>query len=264
MSENDDLVSVIESSEATLDERIAAAHALAALGDPRIGAAGALRIAIPDASCAIDRYPVTVQAFSAFIAGGGYRERRWWSDEGWAWRDAGAIRTPRFWDEAEWASYLIANHPVVGVSYYEAEAYAAFVGARLPSAAEWEMAAGGSPPRKYPWGDEWREDACGMRGFGPRSTVPIGVFPKGRSPLGVSDMVGCVWQWCSDPFVGWGDAEGKDDDGTRFEAVSRRTTCGGAWNTLAWSLTCQSRNGFPKTARFSNLGFRCVVTSAAS
>jgi formylglycine-generating enzyme required for sulfatase activity len=249
MSDGDDLVSLIASPEATLDERIAAAHALATLGDPRLGGE---RIAVPGESYAIDRYPVTVLPFSAFVAAGGYREKRWWSDEGWAWREAEAIERPRFWDEAEWASYLIANHPVVGVSYYEAEAYAAFVDARLPTEAEWEKAASGPLPRKYPWGDEWRDDACGMRGFGPRSTVPVGVFPKGRSPLGVSDMVGSVWQWCSDPFVGWGS---KDEDASS----PRRTTCGGAWNTLAWSLTCQSRNGFPKAARFSNLGFRCVV-----
>ena len=55
--------------------------------------------------------------------------------------------------------------PRGGVSYYEAEAYAAFVGARLPTAAEWEKAATGSVARKYPWGDEWRDDACGMRGL---------------------------------------------------------------------------------------------------
>jgi formylglycine-generating enzyme required for sulfatase activity len=102
-----------------------------------------------------------------------------------------------------------------------------------------------------------------MRGIGPRSTVPIGVFPKGASPYGVLDMVGCIWQWCRDPFVGWGarDADGNsndvdDEDGT---FAQRRTTCGGAWNTLQWSVSTTSRNGYPMTARFSNLGFRCVT-----
>jgi formylglycine-generating enzyme required for sulfatase activity len=251
MSEGDDLVSLIESVETTLDERIAAAHALAELGDPRISG-GAQRIAVPGSSFAIDRYPVTVLAYAAFIAGGGYRERRFWSDEGWSWRESEGVGAPRFWGETEWAPYLVANHPVVGVSYHEAEAYAAFVGARLPTEAEWEKAACGPVSRKYPWGDDWQDDACGMRGVGPRSTMPVGVFPKGTSPLGVSDMVGCVWQWCTDPFVGWGD---KDEEASS----PRRTTRGGAWNTLAWSVTCQSRNGFPKNARFSNLGFRCVV-----
>src|SRR5262245_22865182 len=119
MSNDDDLVRIIESAEATLDERIAAANALASLGDPRISG-GAERIAVPGGSFAIDRYPVTVLAFSAFIAAGGYREQRFWSDEGWQWRRAEGIALPRFWGEAEWAPYLIANHPVVGVSYYEA------------------------------------------------------------------------------------------------------------------------------------------------
>ncbi len=248
----DHLVALIESPQATLDERIAAAHELAALGDPRISGAGAVRIAVPGTSFAIDRYPVTVLAFSAFVAANAYLEERWWSDEGWAWREKDSIFGPRFWGETEWAPYLVSNHPVVGVSYHEAEAYAAFIGARLPGEAEWQQAACGQAPRKYPWGDEWRDDACGVRGFGPRSTVPVGIFPKGRSPIGVSDMVDSVWQWCSDPFVGWGD---KDDEASS----PHRTTRGGAWNTLAWSLTCQSRNGFPKTARFSNLGFRCVA-----
>jgi formylglycine-generating enzyme required for sulfatase activity len=151
----------------------------------------------------------------------------------------------------------LPNHPVVGVSFFEAEAYAAFRGARLPTEAEWEKAARGTDARKYPWGTEWQADACGMRGVGPRSTVPIGVFPKGASPYGVRDMVGSVWQWCTDPFVGWR-AGGGEEALPAEQAEPRRTTCGGAWNTLQWSVTCVSRNGFPKDARFSNLGFRCV------
>jgi formylglycine-generating enzyme required for sulfatase activity len=174
---------------------------------------------------------------------------------------------PRFWGEAEWAAYLVPNHPVVGVSYFEAEAYAAFIGGRLPTEAEWEKAARGVDARKYPWGSDWIDDACGMRGVGPRSTVPVGVFPKGASPYGVRDMVGSIWQWCTDPFRGWR-AEGgasSDDGADRDEgAVAKRTTCGGAWNTLQWSVSCTSRNGYPPSARFSNLGFRCVVGPSSS
>jgi len=262
-----ELLSIVESPEATLDERIRAAHDLGG-DDPRIQgpdavpiAGGSFPMGEPPKSVrlpayAIDRYPVTVAAFATFIEKGGYAERSYWSDEGWAWRRSGSIAKPRFWDEPEWAPYLLPNHPVVGVSFFEAEAYAAFLGARLPTEAEWEKAARGADGRKYPWGSDWQADACGMRGVGPRSTVPVGVFPRGTSPYGVRDMVGCVWQWCRDPFVGWR-ADGGDAEPAQ-NSEPRRTTCGGAWNTLQWSVTCVSRNGFPKDARFSNLGFRCV------
>ena len=268
-----DLLSTIEDDDAPLSERIAAAHALAEAGDVRATATD--RIVVPAGTFvmgdpfrevelqayAIDRYPVTVASYAAFVAAGGYRERRHWSSEGWAWRAQNAIAKPRFWDEDEWRAYLVPNHPVVGVSFYEAEAYAAFRGARLPSEAEWEKAARGTDGRKYPWGHDWRDDACGMRGIGPRSTVPIGVFPRGASPYGARDLVGCVWQWCTDPFLGWGgpdDDAGDDGESATDVSPARRATRGGAWNTLQWSVSCLGRNGYPPTARFSNLGFRCV------
>ncbi len=279
-----DLLAIVEDPARSFAERAEAGEALGELGDPR--ASTRELVAIPEGSFlyrgsgegdavsraravhlsafAIDRYPVTVAAYARFIEAGGYRARRFWSRAGWAWRARESVERPRFWGEAEWAAYLVPNHPVVGVSAHEAEAYAAFVGARLPSEAEWEKAARGTDGRRYPWGEAWIDDACGSRNHGPRSTLPIGVFPRGRSPHGVNDVVGCVWQWCADaadedaepddedPFV---DPEGYDDE-------AERVTRGGGWNNLPWSLSCTSRNGYPPTARFSNLGFRCVVGEA--
>jgi len=268
-----ELVALIDSSS-SLDERISAAEALAREGDPRTAAfdrvivpAGPFAMGDPPrdvllSAYAIDRFPVTVGSFSAFVEAGGYSNESYWSEQGWAWRTAAHIEKPRFWGEAEWAAYLVANHPVVGVSFYEAEAYARYAGARLPSEAEWEKAARGTDARRYPWGDEWRDDACGMRGVGPRSTVPIGVFPMGASPYGARDLVGCVWQWCTDEFRGWGAGEGDRGADPSRGPEAPRTTCGGAWNTLKWSVSCVSRNGFPASARFSNLGFRCLVDLA--
>ena len=210
----------------------------------------------------IDRYPVTVAAFAEFIASGGYRDGDYWSDAGWAWRTNENVDKPRFWGEAEWAPYLVHNHPVVGVSVYEAEAYATFRGARLPTEAEWEKACRGTDGRAYPWGDEWIDDACGVRDVGPRHTVPIGSFPKGVSPYGVYDMVGCIWQWCADAADEDAMVDDSDPccDPDEYDDDNERVTRGGGWNNLRWSLTCASRNGFPPTARFSNLGFRCAWT----
>ena len=277
MNDAANLLATLESPEATLDERAQAGRALAEIGDPRALAID--RVLIPagpflfrapgDAGGArevhlaeyrIDRFPVTVGAYAQFIDAGGYSDKRLWSARGWAFRAEQSITRPRFWAEAEWAAYLVPNHPVVGVSAYEAEAYAAFRGARLPTEAEWEKACRGRDGRAYPWGAQWRDGACGMRGVGPRGTLPIGVFPGGRSPYGLSDMVGCVWQWCADAADEQADAGDTDPfvDPDDYEDTAPRVTRGGAWNTLQWSVNCTSRNGYPPSARFSNLGFRCV------
>jgi iron(II)-dependent oxidoreductase len=276
------LHAVLEDPASSLDARVAAGEELARLGDERATAVDRVLVPAGPFLCGgqtpegaapvpprevhlsafhIDRYPVTVGAYAAFLDAGGYRERRHWSRAGWAWRAREGIDRPRFWGEAEWSAYLAPNHPVVGVSVYEAEAYASFRGARLPTEAEWEKACRGTDGRRYPWGDAWIDDACGVRGTGPRGTVPIGTYPRGRSPYGVYDLLGCVWQWCADaadedaepddhdPFV---DPDGYADD-------AERVTRGGGWNNLAWSISATSKNGFPPGARFSNLGFRCAV-----
>jgi iron(II)-dependent oxidoreductase len=276
----------IERGEDGLEARILAGQELARLGDPRATALDLVPIPEgpfvhhrkrePDAGTArpredaqtlwisgfsIDRYPVTVAAFAAFIDAGGYSAPRFWSRQGNLWRRENAVVSPRFWAEAEWAAYLVPNHPLVGVSYYEAEAFAAWRGARLPREAEWEKACAGPRGCQHPWGDELGEDRAAMRSVGPRGTVPIGTFPRGRSGYGVSDLVGCVWQWCADAVDE--DAEWDDEDPfvdpERYADETPRVTRGGAWNTLPWSICCTAMNGYPPVARFSNLGFRCVV-----
>ncbi len=278
------LLAILSDPAASLDERGAAGDALAALGDAR--ALAVSRITIPEgpflfgggsgegaadalsaartvhlSAYSIDRYPVTVAAYAEFIAAGGYRERRLWSRAGWRFRCEKGLTKPRFWGEAEWAAYLVPNHPVVGVSAYEAEAYAAFREARLPSEAEWEKAARGTDGRRYPWGNTWIEDACGVRGQGPRGTLPIGAYPRGESPYGLLDVVGCVWQWCADAADDDADPGDEDPfvDPEDYEESAKRVTKGGGWNNLAWSISCAGRNGYPPDAQFSNVGFRCVV-----
>jgi gamma-glutamyl hercynylcysteine S-oxide synthase len=280
VDERTKLLAIQQDPSAPLEARLQAGGRLAQVGDPRALAVDRVLIPAggflfggpgPDSETParparrvhvsafrIDRYPVTVAAYAAFIAAGGYRSRRYWTDRGWAWRTENAVTKPRFWDEPEWAAYLAPNHPVVGVSAHEAEAYATFRDARLPTEAEWEKACRGEGGRLYPWGPTWIDDACGMRGYGPRGTVPIGTFPRGVTPLGVSDMVGGVWQWCRD--VADDDADPGDQDPwvdpSEYDESALRVTRGGAWNTLPWSVCAVSRNAYPESAQFSNLGFR--------
>jgi formylglycine-generating enzyme required for sulfatase activity len=118
----------------------------------------------------ISKYPVTNRQFARFVEAGGYREPDVWSEEGWAWREQQGIFGPRFWRDSERANPLC---PVVGVSWYEADAYCRWLTrsglmpadpssqtectgglkVRLPSELEWERAARGTDARVYPWGD---------------------------------------------------------------------------------------------------------------
>jgi iron(II)-dependent oxidoreductase len=281
------LLARIEDVDATLEQRIALAEELGRLGDPRaeewveIAAGRFVMGTDPESSpgqkphesplrrpnlspYAMTRTPITVGQFARFIEARGYESRELWCDEGWQWLARESIRSPRFFGEAEraeWAAYLTPSRPVVGVSWFEADAYARWAGGRLPTEAEWEKAARGTEGWTYPWGDDWQDDCAGHRDTGPRKTLPVGVFPRGESPLGLLDMVGAVWQWCADWYApdAYVRADERDPTGPVLPtAPPRRVVRGGAWNTLPFSLRCANRNSYPPTARFSNLGFRCV------
>src|SRR4051812_26892493 len=98
----------------------------------------------------IGETPVTNAEFASFVQNG-YSDRTLWSDEGWAWRETNGVTRPRFWDDPGWKNYLGSDQPVVGVSWFEAEAFARSQGTRLPTEIEWERAARGDDGRRYPW-----------------------------------------------------------------------------------------------------------------
>jgi formylglycine-generating enzyme required for sulfatase activity len=139
----------------------------------------------------IDRDEVKNASFQAFVDQGGYANRAFWSDAGWAWVQRGIPpTTPAQCGEAD------SEHPRACVNWFEAEAYAAWRGGRLPTEAQWEYAARGPESPIYPWGNAWDPARCNV--IGATGTQPIGSYPAGASWVGARDMAGNVMEWTAD------------------------------------------------------------------
>jgi formylglycine-generating enzyme required for sulfatase activity len=195
-----------------------------------------------EAPYAMDVYPVTNRQFGRFIQAGGYTNEAYWSEEGLKWRNAENTTQPRYWDDEKWNG---PEHPVVGVSFYEAEAYARWAGQRLPTEIEWERVARGTDGRIYPWGNDFDQERCNTRESGIGKTTRVTRYPNGRSPEGCYDMAGNVWEWCDD----WYD---KDE--------TYKVLRGGAWNVDRTDARCTDRLRDLPNARNDYIGFRCVRT----
>src|SRR5262249_15183165 len=115
---------------------------------------------------------------------------------------------PKYWSERDgvwgerrfdrWAP-LAPDLPIVHVSWNEARAYCRWAGRRLPTEAEWELAAGGTEKRRYPWGD--RTPSPGQANFHPTERAPVGALAPGDTPEGCRQMIGNVWEWTESAFA---------------------------------------------------------------
>ena len=188
----------------------------------------------------IDQYPVTNEKYRVFMLDSGYENHQWWSPEGWRWRMGKSITSPEYWKDEKWNK---ANHPVVGVSYYEAEAYAKWAGKRLPIEQEWEKAARGEDGRQYPWGEEFDNNKCNSRESAHGHTTPVTQYPNGVGSCGCYDMAGNVWEWCASWYN---------------ESGGQRVVRGGSWFNVPVDLRVSSRHEYNVGHRLSYLGFRLV------
>ena len=208
----------------------------------------------------IMRREVTNRQFARFFAESGYRTtveeagkaHVWWT----RWE-----RKP----EANWrrpqgpGSGLdgLADHPVVQVSAKDAEAFCEHYGMRLPSEDEWEYAARGTQGRRYPWGNRLTpaslpertnagtyECCAASEEDGFVRTAPVGSFPRGRSPFGLDDMAGNVWEWTSSRFPG---------------APGEQVIRGGGWGNNPYCLRTAYRHGNPPDIGLDMVGFRCAA-----
>lgn len=169
----------------------------------------------------IDKYEVTNASFQKFFEDGGYTKEEYWSEKGWKWLSMRDIKTvpAKCENEAE------ADHPRACITWYEAEAYAAWRGGRLPSAAEWEYAARGPESLVYPWGNEW--DSAKANVVDSEHTTAVGSFPDGVSWVGAHDMAGNVMEWVNDWYSTEYYKEGVKDDPTGPEKGSTKIEKGG-------------------------------------
>jgi formylglycine-generating enzyme required for sulfatase activity len=226
----------------------------------------------------VSKYPVTNAQFARFVQAGGYTKREFWSKSGWDWRtgeyDQRETETverdwlehrpakrrlaPYFWHNVELGNPIL---PVVGVSWFEAEAYCRWLTSqivdlptgytvRLPLDNEWERAARGVDGREYPWGEgfkktaanTWDSDSSSSSGLG--GTTAVCTFPQGVTPEGAWDMSGNVWEWVASWY----------DEDRRYRVVR-----GGSWIGYQWFARGSFCNWSIPLMFNDDLGFRVAI-----
>ncbi len=225
----------------------------------------------------IARAPVTNAEFAAFVEGGGYGVREFWSDPGWTWRQSRNAERPVYWQpkrDGVWttrryrtAEELPPHAPVMSISWFEADAWCRWAGRRLPSEAEWEAAAIGEPTpdgtrlaearRLWPWGD--RAPTAGRANLDYAFDRPIDVAAcvEGDSAFGCRQMIGNVWEWTASdflPFGGFSADPYKDYSQPWFG--TRKVLRGGCWATSARIARPAYRNFFTPDRNDVFAGFR--------
>ncbi|MBS1795809.1 MAG: SUMF1/EgtB/PvdO family nonheme iron enzyme [Acidobacteria bacterium] len=157
-----------------------------------------------------------------------------------------------------------ADFPVTNVSWADAAAYCKWLGkklglpVRLPTEAEWEFAARGTESLKYPWGNEWNDEAATSKEKGGKISS-VKKFPLNRSPFGAYDMVGNVWEWTEDKVVGDAGITDEQVKAALEKGQTLRVVKGGSALEKAAQISIGSRYEIPETTRVPAVGFRYVV-----
>jgi formylglycine-generating enzyme required for sulfatase activity len=256
----------------------------------------------------IGRYPVTNAQYKLFVDARGYDTENYWTPAGWAWRRGeykpnlelydkkyrDAIRAwiegrknrsePYFWRDRRWN---IPNHPVVGVTWFEAMAYCAWLTeklkaqseqlkvwhagklltwkweldaltVRLPTEAEWEAAARGLAEQEYPWGKDFDAKLANTSESNIEHTTAVGQYPAGRSHCDALDLAGNVWEWCHSIYQPYPirPADGRE----QIESDKFRVVRGGSWSDDENHARAACRLRLNPGNFNLNVGFRVVFS----
>lgn len=222
---------------------------------------------VPVASFFLDRDCITNADYFRFVQAGGYDIPELWPQNILPFVqfvDRTGNTGPRFWSEGKPPSDK-PDHPVVGICWYEANAYAQWTGKRLPTSAEWQHAGtwpqnsvGGGSTQRYPWGNAFEHSRANLWTHNRCETVPVDAFGDGNTPNGVRQLIGNVWEWIDTQYC-------PACEGTVKVILSESMAeiRGGAFDTyFASQATCQFRTGQPILSRSNNVGFRCCVSTS--
>ncbi len=206
----------------------------------------------------IGRVPVTNGEWMEFIADSGYREARWWDPAGWDHCQRTALAAPLFWTPdgaGGWTrrrfgieEAVPSHEPVQHIDFHEAQAYARWAGARLPTEEEWEKAAAGAPRqlvhRSWPWGEQPPDAPLANLGGSALRPAPAGSYPMGASGYGVEQLIGDVWEWTSSPLRPWPGFTPMiyDNYSAPFFGSDYRVLRGGSWATGPAAVRTSFRN----------------------
>lgn len=239
------LVRLMATSAGAPKQRLALALLLNDFGDPRLSTPSQdqywaqLTLKSGD-TFAIGKHPVTNAEFKAFVEAGGYENRALWSDEGWAWLQSCENPWPTLAGSDEAAAFIVDNQPVVGVSLYEASAYARAHGARLPRWYERVFAVRGPEKRPYPWGSPFGEGNANSEEEVLGRPVPVGMFSGDVTPEGIVDLAGNAGEWTCD----------------RTESGDEYLLHPGAWDQPSLACWAKALTTAKPSSRWAALGFR--------
>jgi ergothioneine biosynthesis protein EgtB len=262
---------------------------IATLGQPRPGAAGALRqgerqfefgwdnefesmpVEVP--AFKIGAYPVTNGEYLKFVRAGGYQNSELWEVEGWMWKESRGLEHPLYWarGDNEWkyrGMFEEVSLPLdcpVYVSHSEASAFGKWAGKSLPTEAQWHRAAygvaDGSSERLYPWGDGAPEVSRGNFDGAHWDPTPVTAHPAGSSAFGVQDLLGNGWEWTSTlfgPFPGFEPFPFYRGYSADFFDGRHWVMKGGSARSAACFLRRPFRNWFQPNYQYMYATFRCV------